>query len=133
MLFFDKDKILFVNYITVLSIAIEYVAKTIDLIRIIQPKYFFIENPRDILRHLPVINKLSKYDLIRSTVSYYDYGSQFWKPTDLFHNNKQFKPKKMTQKENLINHTLCEKKHITKLLNAIPQDLCLSIIKSCSC
>lgn len=62
--------------------AIRILEKTLYIIRKVKPKYFIIENPRGLLRHMPQM----KFIPFRSTVSYHDYGSTVYKPTDLFHN-----------------------------------------------
>ena len=56
------------------------VAKTIELINELAPTYgFLIENPRGMLRKLPVVEKLS-----RQTITYCQYGDTRMKPTDLW-------------------------------------------------
>lgn len=69
--------------------ALRLVNKTLNLIAEINPIYYFIENPRGALRHFPQL-KLIPY---RHTVSYSDYGFDYYKPTDIFTNNKEFNPK----------------------------------------
>jgi site-specific DNA-cytosine methylase len=66
--------------------------KTCKLIAQINPIYYFIENPRGALRHMPQM-RLIPY---RRTVSYADYGFDYYKPTDIFTNCKDFKPKQIT-------------------------------------
>lgn len=56
------------------------VAKTIELIQQLSPaKGYLIENPRGILRKLPVVEKLP-----RQTITYCQYGDSRMKPTDLW-------------------------------------------------
>jgi hypothetical protein len=56
------------------------VAKTKELIAGLQPRYgYLIENPRGMLRKLPVVA-----DLPRRTVTYCQYGDDRQKPTDLW-------------------------------------------------
>lgn len=56
------------------------VAKTIQLVKELNPTYgFLIENPRGILRKLPVVA-----DLPRTTITYCQYGDTRMKPTDLW-------------------------------------------------
>lgn len=61
----------------------------LDLINELQPKYWFIENPRGGLRKMDFMRKLSRY-----TVTYCQYGDTRMKPTDIWtnHPNPQFKP-----------------------------------------
>ena len=64
---------------------------TIELIREIKPKYWFIENPRGGLRKMDFMQELVKY---RYTITYCQYGNLTMKPTDIWtnHPNPQFKP-----------------------------------------
>jgi hypothetical protein len=66
--------------------------KTIKLIKENQPKYWFIENPRGMMRK--VIDEIfAKYDIKdyqRHTVSYCQYGSKIMKPTDIWTNCKEW-------------------------------------------
>lgn len=58
----------------------ELVAHTRDLIAELNPTYgYLIENPRGMLRKLPVVAKLP-----RTTVTYCQYGDSRMKPTDLW-------------------------------------------------
>lgn len=62
--------------------ALQIVEKTIWIIKDLNPDYFIIENPRGALRHLPQVRAIP----FRHTVSYSDYGFDYYKPTDLFTN-----------------------------------------------
>lgn len=62
--------------------AIRLLEKTLWLIKHINPVYYIIENPRGILRHMPQMN----FAPFLYTVSYNDFGSDLYKPTDLFTN-----------------------------------------------
>jgi hypothetical protein len=64
--------------------------KTIEIIREIKPKYFFIENPRAMMR-----NQWFMRDILRKTVSYCQYGANVQKPTDIWNNCSSWIPKKM--------------------------------------
>lgn len=61
----------------------------IELIKELNPKYWFIENPRGGLRKMCFMNGLPRY-----TVTYCQYGDMRMKPTDIWtnHPNPQFKP-----------------------------------------
>lgn len=65
------------------------VQHTIELIRELQPKYWFIENPRGGLRKMAFMKNLPRY-----TITYCQYGDTRMKPTDIWtnHPNPQFKP-----------------------------------------
>lgn len=61
----------------------------VDLIKQLNPKYFFIENPRGGLRKMDFMQDIPRY-----TVTYCQYGDSRQKPTDIFtnHPNPEFKP-----------------------------------------
>ena len=65
------------------------VQHTIELIRELQPKYWFIENPRGGLRKMAFMKNLPRY-----TITYCQYGDTRMKPTDIWtnHPDPQFKP-----------------------------------------
>jgi site-specific DNA-cytosine methylase len=60
----------------------EVVRHTLDLIRELNPKLYFIENPRGVLRKMPFM-----YFLPRYTVTYCQYGDHRMKPTDIWTNH----------------------------------------------
>lgn len=60
-------------------LAMSLVQKTLELIDILEPTFFVIENPRAKLRKLPM---MQKFDL--RTVTYCKYGERRMKPTDLW-------------------------------------------------
>jgi hypothetical protein len=62
--------------------AIQLLEKTIWLIKSINPTFYFIENPRGALRHMPQIN----FAPIRHEITYSDFGMDIYKPTDIFTN-----------------------------------------------
>ena len=61
----------------------------IDLIRELNPTYFFIENPRGGMRKMNFVRDIPRY-----TVTYCQYGDTRMKPTDVFtnHPDPKFKP-----------------------------------------
>ena len=64
------------------------VEKTIALIRDIGPKWWFIENPRGMLR-----KQLFMQGFHRVTITYCQYGDTRMKPTDIWTNATWWKPK----------------------------------------
>lgn len=64
-------------------------AHLIDLIKEVNPKLWFIENPRGGMRKMPFMNGLPRY-----MVTYCQYGCANQKPTDIWtnHPNPNFKP-----------------------------------------
>ena len=70
-------------------IGVKIIRKTLQLIEELNPKYWFIENPRGMLRKMPFMKDLPRY-----TVTYCQYGDDRMKPTDIWtnHPNPKFKP-----------------------------------------
>jgi hypothetical protein len=68
--------------------------KTVDIIRESKPKWWFIENPRGLLRKMPFMDELLK-DMggVRHTVTYCQYGDTRMKPTDIWTNATWWKPR----------------------------------------
>jgi site-specific DNA-cytosine methylase len=69
--------------------AVKIVQHTLQLIDELNPRYWFIENPRGMLRKMPFMQGLPRY-----TVTYCQYGDKRMKPTDIWTNHPQpnFKP-----------------------------------------
>lgn len=70
-------------------LSMEIVKHTLYLIGALKPKYFFIENPRGMLRKMDFMQ-----DLTRHTITYCQYGDSRMKPTDIWSNHPEprFKP-----------------------------------------
>ena len=64
------------------KLGMQIIQKTLDIIDMCQPKYFFIENPRGKLRKLDLMKGIP-----RTTVWYCKYGDKRAKPTDIWTNN----------------------------------------------
>ena len=62
--------------------------KGILLIKELQPKLFFIENPRAMLRKMPFMDELTRH-----TVTYCQYGLEYQKATDIWSNSKTWIPR----------------------------------------
>lgn len=69
-----------------------YLEKMLQLIGELQPKYYFVENPRGGMRKSALMQDMN--DRGRYTVTYCQYGDTRMKPTDIWTNypNPQFKP-----------------------------------------
>ena len=115
------------------KLGIKLVLKTIEIIEHFNPKYWFIENPRGVLRKMPFMNNYK-----RNTVTYCQYGDERMKPTDIWTNSNLWIPRKMCKNG--------EKCHISAPRGSrtgtqgrsnayerskIPNELCLEILKSC--
>jgi hypothetical protein len=64
------------------KLGIKLVLKTLEIINKLEPKYWFIENPRGKLRKLNIVSGLP-----RTTVWYCQYGDRRAKPTDIWTNH----------------------------------------------
>ena len=70
-------------------LGVKIVEKTIQIIKELNPKFWFIENPRGKLRKLWVVETLP----IRHTVTYCQYGDTRMKPTDIWTNCYEWNPR----------------------------------------
>ena len=75
--------------------ALRILAATIRLIKKLNPIFYFIENPRGALRHMPHM----AFVPYRRLVHYSDYGFDYPKPTDIFTNCPHFTPIQPTNKK----------------------------------
>ena len=67
----------------------------VDLILELNPKLWFVENPRAMMRKMPFIERLLREGRgVRYTVTYCQYGERRMKPTDIFTNHPapRFRP-----------------------------------------
>jgi len=64
------------------KLGIKLVKKTLEIIKLLKPKFYYIENPRGKLRKLDIMKGLP-----RTTVWYCRYGDSAAKPTDIWSNN----------------------------------------------
>jgi hypothetical protein len=67
-----------------------FVLKTLEIIKELEPKYWFIENPVGLLRKFKFMKCLP-----RKTVTYCQYGTKYMKPTDIWTNATGWIPRKM--------------------------------------
>ena len=63
------------------KLGIDLLRKTIQLIGELKPTYWFIENPRGMMRKMPILK-----DVHKQTISYCQYGDTRMKPTDIWTN-----------------------------------------------
>ena len=77
------------------ALGMAYVLKTLELIKKLKPKYWFIENPRGVLRKMAFMDGLH-----RKTVTYCQYGDTRMKPTDIWTNLLSWNPKPMCKNGN---------------------------------
>lgn len=72
------------------ALGMAYVLKTLEIIKEIKPKYWFIENPRGMLRKMEFMQ-----DFHRKTITYCQYGDDRMKPTDIWTNFERWETKPM--------------------------------------
>lgn len=72
------------------ALGMAYVLKTLQLIKELKPKYWFIENPRGVLRKMSFMGGLD-----RKSITYCQYGDNRMKPTDIWTNCSEWIPKPM--------------------------------------
>lgn len=72
-------------------IGMKLLKHTLDLIDELKPKYFFIENPRGLMRKSSLLDDMP----IRNTVTYCQYGEERMKPTDIWTNCHEWTPRPM--------------------------------------
>ena len=66
------------------------VKRSIEFIEYFKPKYWYIENPRGVLRKLDLVK-----DLPLKTICFCKYGDKRMKPTDIWTNDDEWMPKPM--------------------------------------
>jgi hypothetical protein len=71
-------------------VGIKIARKTLSLIRDIAPRWWFIENPRGMLRRMPFMQGMH-----RNTITYCQYGHRIMKPTDIWTNARWWTPRPM--------------------------------------
>ena len=79
------------------ELGIQIIQETIQIIDMLKPKYFYIENPRGLLRKMPII---TQENYIRNTIWYCQYGDTRAKPTDIWTNNYNWNPKPVCKNGN---------------------------------
>ena len=114
------------------KLGIQLLKETIRLIEFLQPKVWFIENPRGLMRKMPELEKYNRY-----TVTYCQYGDTRMKPTDIWTNSKTWQPRPMCKNGSPC-HDAAPRGSRTGTQglkgnyerSKIPSDLCDEIIKS---
>jgi len=114
-------------------LGIELVKKTIEIIDYFNPKYFFIENPRGMLRKLQIMQRFKRH-----SVTYCQYGDSRMKPTDIWTNSETWIPRPACKNGDIchISAPRGSRTGTQGLANAferskIPNQLCEEILKSC--
>lgn len=115
------------------KLGIELVKKTLEIIDYYKPKYWFMENPRGVLRKMDIVKNLK-----RNTVTYCQYGDERMKPTDIWTNSDVWVPRKMCKNGDPCHvaaprgsRTGTQGRSNAYERSKIPYELCQEIIKSC--
>jgi len=115
------------------KLGLELVKKTIEIIEYFKPTFWFMENPRGILRKLPVVQGLRK-----NTVTYCQYGDERMKPTDIWTNSILWEPRPMCKNGDPCHvsaprgsRTGTQGRSNAYERSKIPSELCYEILKSC--
>jgi hypothetical protein len=114
--------------------SLSLVRNTLNLIFEINPKYYFIENPRGKLRKFDFMCSLP----IRNTVTYCQYGDFRMKPTDIWTNNSKWIPRPICKNGDSCHvsaprgsRTGTQGKMSYEEKSKIPYDLLYEILISC--
>jgi hypothetical protein len=114
-------------------LGIELVKKTLDIIDYYKPKYWFMENPRGVLRKMDIVKELK-----RNTVTYCQYGDERMKPTDIWTNSEVWTPRKMCKNGDTCHvaaprgsRTGTQGRSNAYERSKIPSELCYEILNSC--
>lgn len=113
-------------------LGIKLLERTLEIIGHFQPNYWFIENPRGVMRKMQQLSGIN-----RSTVTYCQYGDERMKPTDIWHNSRWIPHPAC--KNGSPCHTPAPRGSRTGTQglkgsyerSKIPHELCLEIIRSC--
>lgn len=108
-------------------------AHVVDLIMELNPKYYFIENPRGGMRKMDFMRGLPRY-----TVTYCQYGDTRMKPTDLWTNHQKPKFKPPCKNGDPCHEAAprgtrqgTQKLKGSKARSVIPEKLCEHIVEIC--
>ena len=114
-------------------LGMKLVEKTLEIINHYNPKFWFMENPRGVLRKLPIVKGLK-----RNGVTYCQYGDERMKPTDIWTNSDIWNPKPMCKNGDPCHvsaprgsRTGTQGRSNAYERSKIPQQLCEEILKSC--
>jgi len=114
-------------------LGIELVKKTLEIIDHYNPTFWFMENPRGVLRKMDIVKGLK-----RNTVTYCQYGDERMKPTDIWTNSDVWVPRKMCKNGDPCHvaaprgsRTGTQGRSNAYERSKIPNELCQEILKSC--
>ena len=115
-------------------LGLKLVEKTLEIINHFQPTYWFIENPRGVLRKMEIMKGLK-----RNTVTYCQYGDERMKPTDIWTNSDIWIPRPMCKNGDPCHvaaprgsRTGTQGRSNAYERSKIPDELCFEVLKSCT-
>lgn len=108
-------------------LGLELLNKTLEIIKILKPNLYYLENPVGVMRHLPIMRKIP----FIKTVSYLDYGFDYLKPTDIFTNNIEFKPREIKWNKMIKSTSKVATFNNSFKRSLIPTELAYEMIDSC--
>jgi hypothetical protein len=115
-------------------LSIEIIKRTAWIIEQLNPQFYFIENPRGMLRTLPLLEHIP----FLHTVTYCQYGDDRMKPTDIWTNSTRWMPKPMCKVGASCHQSAprgarsgTQGKANAYERSKVPEALCIEIITSC--
>ncbi len=128
-----KEGDIFIPKTDTAKLGIELVKKTLEIINHFKPKFWFMENPRGVLRKMEIVK-----DLPMKTVTYCQYGDERMKPTDIWTNSTNWIPRPMCKNGDTCHisaprgsRTGTQGRANAYERSKIPDDLCKEILESC--
>ena len=115
------------------KLGIHLLKKTLEIIDHFDPRFYFIENPRGVMRKMQCLQNIKRH-----TVTYCQYGDTRMKPTDIWTNSQLWVPKKKCKNGDQCHEaalrgskTGTQGKVSAYERSKIPMQLCTEILKSC--
>ena len=113
------------------KIGLELLNKTLNIINLLNPTYYIIENPRGVMRKIGIMRDLNK-----NTVTYCQYGDDRMKPTDLWNNIYHWKSREMCKNGDSCHQsaprgsrTGTQGRENSKERSRVPRELCEEILE----
>jgi site-specific DNA-cytosine methylase len=128
-----KEGDIFIPKTDTAKLGIELVKKTLEIINHFKPTFWFMENPRGVLRKMEIVK-----DLPMKTITYCQYGDERMKPTDIWTNSTNWIPRPMCKNGDNCHisaprgsRTGTQGRANAYERSKIPDDLCKEILESC--
>jgi len=128
-----KNGDVFIPQTETARLGLELVKKTLEIINHFNPRYWFMENPRGVLRKMEMVKNLKM-----NTVTYCQYGDERMKPTDIWTNSNDWTPRPMCKNGDSCHipaprgsRTGTQGRANAYERSKIPDELCNEILESC--